>query len=171
MSKKLALCVAVLLIAGAAAAQTSAIAVTDVWARATPGKAENGAAYLTIESPTADRLTGVSTPVAKTAELHMMTMGGATNGGVMRMRPLDGVDLPAGRKITLKPGGAHIMLVGLHQPLRPGESFPLTLHFEKAGDSEVTVAIVKAGAMGTESHTGPGGGGQIPMKTPMPAGR
>ena len=169
MSKKLALCAAALLIAGAAAAQTTAVAVTEIWARASPGKADNGAAYLTIEAPTTDRLTGVSTPVAKKAELHMMTMERTTDGGVMRMRPLAGIDLPPGRKITLKPGGAHIMLVGLNQPLRPGQSFPLTLHFEKAGDSEVTVAIVKAGAMGPESHTGPGA--PLHGQSPIPAGR
>ena len=173
MSTKLLAFAAALLIAGTAAAQEGAVEVTDAWARATPGKAENGAAYLTIVSPTPDRLTGLSTPVAKTAELHTMTMEGTMEGGVMKMRPLAGVDLAAGQKVALKPGGVHIMLVGLNQPLRPGQSFPLTLCFEKAGTSEVTVAVLKAGAMGPESHTGPG----MPMhmhmqmKMPMKAGR
>ena len=81
-------------------------------------------------------------------------------GGVMTMRPLAGIDLPAGQKIILKPGGAHIMLVGLKQPLRLGQSFPLTLYLEKAGTGEVTVTVAKAGA-----------GAKVgPMHMPTPAG-
>ena len=148
-----------LLVAGAAPAQTG-IEVADAWARATPGKTQNGAAYLTITSATADRLTGLSTPVAEKAELHLMTMEGA----IMRMQPLAGVDLPAGLKVSLKPGGTHIMLVGLKEPLRPGQSFPLILHFEKSGTRDVSVAVAKAGAMGPASHSG------SDMKMPMPAG-
>lgn len=155
---KLLAVAAALLIATAATAQTR-VEVTDAWARATPGKAENGAAYLTIASPTPDRLTGLSTPVAEAAELHQMTM----EDGIMRMRPLAGVDLPAGRKVVLGPGGAHIMLVGLKGPLRQGQSFPLTLHFKKAGASEVAVTVLKAGATGPASHG-------ADMKMPMPAG-
>ena len=163
MSTRLLLLAASLLIAGAATAQTGAIEVTDAWARATPGKAENGAAYLTLRSPTPDRLTGLSTPVAAKAELHAMTM----EGGVMRMRPLAGVDLPAGQKVALKPGGAHIMLVGLREKLRSGQFFSLILYFEKAGTSEVTVTVAPAGAMGPASHAGLG----MAMPVPMPAGR
>ena len=145
------------LVAGAAAAQTAPVELKDAWARATPGKAENGAAYLTIVSPGADRLVSVSTPVAKKAELHMMT----TEGGVMKMRPLAGLDVPADQPMTLKPGGAHIMLTGLNQPLQAGQSFPLTLSFEKAGQREVTVAVEKLGASGAEGHVG--GGMHMPM--------
>jgi periplasmic copper chaperone A len=162
MSLKLLAFAASLLLAGAAIAQTvappSQIEVKDAWARATPGKAENGAAYLTIVSPASDRLTGVSTPIAKQAELHNMTM----DGGVMKMRPLADVDLPANQPVTLKPGGVHIMLMGLNRPLKPGDSFALTLSFEKAGKREVTVAVGKPGAMGPEGHSGAG--------MPMPSG-
>jgi copper(I)-binding protein len=161
MSKKLLALAAFLLIAGGAAAQTGSVAVKDSWARATPGKAEIGAAYLTLESPVPDRLTGLSTPIAQTAQLHTATM----EGGVMKMRPLAGLDLPAGQAVTLKPGATHIMLLGLNQPLHPGQSFPLTLHFEKAGTREVSVSVEKAGAMGPEKTTGGN------MKMPMPAGR
>ena len=156
LSKPLAFA-ACLLIVGAAMAQTGQVELKDAWARATPGKAETGAAYLTIVSPSSDRLVSVSTPVAKKAELHTMT----TEGGVMKMRPLAGIDVPADQPVTLKPGGAHIMLTGLNQPLQAGHSFPLTLSFEKAGPREVTVAIEKPGAMGPESHAG--GGMQMPM--------
>jgi copper(I)-binding protein len=83
----------------------------------------------------------------------------------MQMRPLAGVDLPAGQKVTLKPGGMHIMLVGLRQPLKQGDSFPLTLSFEKAGRKEVTVAIQGPGAMGPQA----GSSGSAPMGN-MPMG-
>jgi len=148
MRSRLLAVAASLLLAGAAAAQTGQIAVKEAWARATPGGAETGGAYLTIVSPTADRLVSVSTPVAAKAELHTMSM----EGGVMKMRPLErGVELPAGQPVTLKPGGMHVMLLGLKQPLHQGQSFPLTVTFEKAGSREVTVSVAKPGAMGPGS--------------------
>jgi periplasmic copper chaperone A len=133
-----------LLIAGGAMGQTGQIEIKTPWARATPGHAENGTAYLTIVSPTADRLVAVSSPVAKKVELHTMSM----QGDVMKMRPLAAIDIPAGQPVTLRPGGMHIMLLGLTQPLREGQSFPLTLSFDHAGPRQVTVAIEKPGAMG-----------------------
>jgi periplasmic copper chaperone A len=136
--------VASLVIASAALAQNNQLEVSNAWARATPGKAETGAAYLTIQSPTADRLLSASSPVAKKTELHTMSM----EGMVMKMRPLAGIDIPAGQPVALKPGGQHIMLEGLGAPLREGQSFPLTLTFEKAGTRTVTVAIEKPGAAG-----------------------
>jgi periplasmic copper chaperone A len=144
MSFKFLAFAASLVVASAAVAQTSQLEVTNAWARATPGKAENGAAYLTIQSPTPDRLLSVSTPVANKAEPHTMSM----QGMVMQMRPLAGLDIPAGQPVTLKPGGQHIMLEGLHAALREGQSFPLTLTFEKAGTRTVTVAVEKPGAVG-----------------------
>jgi copper(I)-binding protein len=144
MSFKFLAFVAGLVVASAALAQTDQLDVTNAWARATPGKAEAGAAYLTIQSPTADRLVSASSPVAKKAELHAMSM----EGMVMKMRPLAGIDIPAGQPVTLKPGGEHIMLEGLNAPLREGQSFPLSLTFEKAGTRTVTVAIEKPGAAG-----------------------
>lgn len=144
----LAIAASVLLMAGSAVAQTEAIEIKDAWARATPGRAENGAAYLTIESPQGDRLTGVSTTIARMAELHTMKM----EGGVMRMSPLAAIDLPAGQPVTLKPGAMHIMLVGLKQPLQAGQSIPLTLHFEKGGTREIVAAVGKVGATAPEGH-------------------
>jgi copper(I)-binding protein len=144
MSIKLLAFAAGLGLATAAPAQPAQLEINNPWARATPAKSENGAAYITIESPTADRLLSATTPVAKKAELHIMSM----QGTVMRMRPITGLDIPAGQPVTLKPGGEHIMLMGLNQPLREGQSFPLTLNFQKAGPRTVTVAIEKAGATG-----------------------
>lgn len=154
MLTKLLAAAASLLIAGGAMAQPGQPKIENAWARATPGKAENGAAYLTVVSPVPDKLTGVSTPSAKSAELHNMTM----EDGVMKMRPLpSGIDLPAGQPVTLKPGGIHIMLMGLKQPLKKGDSLPLTLTFEKAGTEEVTVAVEGPGAMAPQA------GGTMPM--------
>ena len=133
-----------------AIAQTGNIEIKDAWARATPGGAENGAAYLTLMSPTGDRLTGVTSPAAAKTQLHEMT----NDGGVMKMRELSAIDLPPGQPVTLKPGGAHIMMMGLDHPLRPGESIRLTLRFEKAGTRDVTAAVGKVGAMGPETDSG-----------------
>ena len=162
MSSKLLAFAATFLIAGSVMAQTGQPKIENAWARATPGKAENGAAYLTIVSPVPDRLTAASTPDAKIAELHEMTM----QGGVMKMRPLpNGIELPAGKPITLKPGGMHIMLMGLKQPLKKGETFPLTLSFEKAGTKEVNVAVEGPGAIGPHA----GASSNMPMGN-MPMG-
>ncbi len=72
----------------------------------------------------------------------------AMEGGIMKMRPIEAIDLPAGQKVTLKPGAMHVMLLGLRGPLRLGQTFPLTLYFDKAGTREVAVSVEKAGAMG-----------------------
>ena len=150
MSMKFLALAAGLVVASAALAQTGQLEVNNAWARATAGKADTGVAYVAIQSPTADRLVSLSTPAAKKAELHTMSM----QGTVMKMRPLSGLDIPAGQPVMLKPGGDHIMLMGLSQPLRAGQTFPLTLDFEKAGSRTVTVTVEKAGA------TGPGAASQ-----------
>jgi copper(I)-binding protein len=139
---------AALAAASAVLAQSNQLEVSNAWSRATPAKAENGAAYVTILSPTPDRLLSASSPVAKKAELHTMEMAGM----VMKMRPTAGHDIPAGQPVALKPGGEHIMLIGLQQPLREGQSFTLTLNFEKAGARTVSVAVEKAGAMSGMHH-------------------
>lgn len=143
----------------AAAAQTGKVEITQAWARATPAKAENGAAYVTLVSPAGDRLVAVATPAAKKAEFHLMSM----EGGVMKMRPVDAIALPAGKPVALKPGGYHIMLRGLVKPLEPGQTIPLTLTFEKAGTEEVAATVEKIGAMGPHAM----GPGSPPMNMPM----
>lgn len=136
--------------AGDAAAQTGPIAIDRAWARATPGNSKIGAAYVTIRSSAADRLVAAATPVAQKAELHTVEMSGM----VMKMRPVAGIDIPAGTPVSLKPGGDHIMLTGLMRPLRAGETFPLTLTFEKAGARTVTVAVERVGAAGPAPAAG-----------------
>ncbi len=135
--------------AGAASAQTGQIEVNNAWARATPGKSQIGAAYVTIRSPTADRLVAASTPIAQKTELHTMEMSGM----VMKMRPIAGIDIPAGQPVTLGPGGMHIMLMGLKEPLKAGQSFPLTLNFAKAGTRTVDVVVERVGATGPAATT------------------
>ncbi|HEX3497692.1 MAG TPA: copper chaperone PCu(A)C, partial [Stellaceae bacterium] len=97
-----------------------------------------------------DRLVAVATPAAAKAELHVTSM----DGGVMKMRPIAAVDVKAGAQTEFKPGGMHIMLVGLTAPLKVGQSFPLALTFEKAGKIETIVTVEKPGAMG--DHAMPG---------------
>ncbi len=117
------------------------IAVLDAWSRATPARA--GGAFLTIrnDGATADRLTGVSSDAAPMAGIHESK----EEGGVMQMRPVDGIDVPAHGTVALKPGGYHIMLMGLTKPLKPGETFPVTLTFAHAGKVTVNVAVKAAG--------------------------
>ncbi len=148
MSRFQALAVAVVALAAPAATAAFAddgIAIADAWARATPGKAPTGAAYLTLTNSgtAADRLVGASSPVAATTELHE----DKEENGIMKMRPVPVLPIAPGQSITLKPGGYHLMLTGLKAPLKQGDSFPLTLTFEKAGAKEVQVAIGRAGAM------------------------
>lgn len=157
MLRSLVLVSGFMLTAAVASAQTGQLAVDNAWARATPGKSDIGAAYVTIHSPTADRLVAASTPVAKKAELHTMEMSGM----VMKMRPISSIDIPAGQSVSLAPGGMHIMLMGLKQPLKAGQSFPLSLTFAKAGTRTVNVAVEKVGA------SGPMPAGTMSM--PMPA--
>lgn len=142
----------------AALAQTGNVQVKDIWARATPGGAQTAAVYATLQSTAGDRLTAASTPVAKETQLHTMTM----DGGVMKMRQVDGIDLPAGQTVALKPGGYHIMLMSLAHPLTEGQTFPMTLTFANGGTLTVTVSVQKVGAMG------PGDSGSMPgMNMPM----
>ena len=114
-------------------------------ARATAPGQEMGAVYFAVanSSDTADRLTGASTDVARSAETHVTTMDSA---GVMRMRPVEGIDVPPDGRAELKPGGAHVMLVGLKAPLKAGTRFPLTVTFAKEGPVRVEVAVEAPGA-------------------------
>jgi periplasmic copper chaperone A len=134
------------ILAVCAQAEASDLAVTHAWARATPPGAMAGAAYVTVTNKghEADRIVGVSTPVAGLARLHTTIK----ENGIMKMRPVKAVALKPGGSVTLKPGGMHLMLMQLKHPLKEGESFPLTLTFAKSAPIEVTVRIEKIGAMG-----------------------
>lgn len=128
------------------------IAVESVWARASASRAGAGAAYLTLRNTgvAGDRLVSASTEVAKRAELHTHQM----KGNVMRMARVEALDVPAGGAVTLKPGGLHVMLMGLNKKLVKGERFPLTLTFEKSGSVTVMVAVQSIAAMKPSGHGG-----------------
>lgn len=139
--------IALALVAALCFAPTAALAadadvrVDDAWVRATvPGQRSAGA-YMTLTSPTSSRLVGVATPAAGVAQIHEMAMEGTT----MRMHPVDGVALPAGQAVALKPGGYHVMLMELKQPLKVGDRMPLTMRFEDAdrrpGEKTVQVDV------------------------------
>ncbi|HWK47554.1 MAG TPA: copper chaperone PCu(A)C [Stellaceae bacterium] len=121
------------------------VAVDQVWSRATPKSASTAAIYMTLtnKGPADDRLIAAATPVAGSAGLHEMTVD-ANN--VMKMRQIDGIEVKTGGSTTLKPGGLHVMLEGLKAPLQAGQSFPVTLTFEKAGTIQVTAIVQGAGA-------------------------
>lgn len=135
--------------AGDRAAALGDLHIMQPWARATIGAGKTGAVYLTLGNHgPADRLIAVQTPVAKKAALH----GHQEQDGVMKMRPVAAVEVPAGGHAELAPGGLHVMLMGLEAPLVEGDSFPLTLVFEKAGSVEVQVTVQSATATGGATH-------------------
>jgi copper(I)-binding protein len=138
------------LLAVAPVAAFAQVEVAAPWARATAPGAQVGAAYLTMTAPSGDRLVGAEATVARTVELHTHLM----EGGIARMRPVDAVEVPAGAPVAFAPGGLHVMLTGLARQLRQGETFPLTLVFEKAGRVTVQVRVAGAGARGPSGHHG-----------------
>jgi len=116
------------------------------WSRPLPAVSVNGAAYMTLMNTgtVADTLISVSTPAANEAEIHNHIM----DGGLMKMRPVGVLEIPAGESAVLQPGGLHIMLMGLTEPLVEGKAFPLTLNFERAGSVELEVMIMEPGESG-----------------------
>lgn len=125
-----------------AAADPAAIIIDHAHARATVPGQTTGAAYIDIENrgKIEDKLLKISSPIAQSAEVHSMVM----DGSIMRMREVGQVDLKPAAKVTMAASeGLHIMLIGLKQPLRPGQKIPLSLRFEKAGKIDVE-AIVDA---------------------------
>jgi len=122
-------------------AQTT-VSVDNAWSRAQMA-GRNGAVYLTLTGKEGgDRLTGASSPVASKVELHETVM----DQGVMKMREIKEMPVPAGGKVTLQPGGLHLMLMNLKQPLKEGETVSVTLVFEKAGAVTASATVAKAGA-------------------------
>jgi hypothetical protein len=135
------------------AQQGSVLAVENPFARPSAGASGAGAAYMTIRNPgPADRLIAAASPVARTVELHTHIR----EGDVMRMRKIEAIEIPGSGAATLAPGGLHVMLMGLHKPLKTGDSFALTLTFEKAGAVTIQVPVREMGA------GAPMGGGHPP---------
>jgi len=120
------------------------IEVRHPWTRATPPGAEVAAGYLEIRNTgkEPDRVIGASTPAAERVELHMT----ASEKGVMKMREVTSVEAPARKRQVLRPGGTHLMIVGLKKPFVKGQRIPLTLRFERAGDVHVELEVQVGGA-------------------------
>lgn len=121
----------------ASASVLAQVSVTAPWVRATVPAQKSTGAFMHLQSATAARLVGVSADVAGTVELHQMEM----SGDVMRMKQVDGIDLPAGKGVNLASGGYHIMLVGLKRRLREGEAVNLTLVLEHANKKRESLTV------------------------------
>ena len=124
----------------ASPAVSGEIDITDSYARSASPVAKTGAAFLVIENAgAADRLVSVASPAAKLVQLHDHVDAG---DGVLQMRHSeDGFELPEDGVLTLERGGKHVMFMGLTQPFRAGETVPLTLTFEEAGEITVEVPV------------------------------
>jgi len=115
------------------------VAVTDAWVRGTVAGQSATGAFMQLRSPTDTALVAAKSPVAKIVEIHEMKM----DAGVMKMNAVDALAVPAGKTVELKPGGYHVMLMGLAAPLKEGETVPVTLTF-KAKDGKTQTVEVKA---------------------------
>lgn len=137
-------------------ASSSGIAVEQPWARAAV-QGGVGGAFMRIENrgTASDRLVSATSPAARTVELHTTVR----DGDVMRMRPVQAIEVPAQGAVQLQPGGLHMMLIGLNQPLKQGEHVPVTLTFERAGTVTIDLAVQAAGAGGMAPMGGTAGHG------------
>ena len=115
------------------------VTVERPWIRATTPGAKVAGGYMTIRNASAkpDRLTRGSSPVAAKVETHVHIK----DGDILRMREVKGYDIPAKGVFELKPGGAHLMLVDLKQPLKAGDKVPVTLRFERGGEVQVQFLV------------------------------
>jgi periplasmic copper chaperone A len=137
-----------LLATSTAYAQTT---VADAWVRGTVEQQKATGLFAQITSVAGGKLVSASSPVAGVVEIHEMKM----EGNVMKMRAVPGLDLPAGKAVMLKPGGYHVMLMDLKQPLKTGDLVPVTLVVEGADKKRETIEIkapVKALAAPASEH-------------------
>ena len=125
--------------------------IMEAWARPSIGSAGNSAAYMKVmnHGDAADRLVDAKSDVARKTELHTHIM----EDNVAKMRRVEGgVEVPAKGNVEFKPGGLHVMLIGLKSKLAEGDSFPLTLVFEKKGEVVVDVKVQKGAGKASGSH-------------------
>jgi copper(I)-binding protein len=120
------------------------IQVRHPWSRATPPGAKVGVAYMEIGNRGAqpDKLLAASTPIARAVEMHVTQR----DGEVMKMRQVQAFEIPPRERYALRPGGSHLMLVDLTQPLKQGERFTMRLRFERAGELEIELEVQEAGS-------------------------
>ena len=127
-----------------AAPAWSQVTVEQPWSRATPPGSQIGVGFMQLRNAgsTAERVVGAASPLAGRVEMHVTRR----EGDVMRMRQVQAFEIPAGGSFELKPGGAHLMLVGLERPLKQGDRVPLTLRLEKGGEVQVELEVQAMGA-------------------------
>lgn len=125
------------------------IVAVQAWSRSAP-RGGSGAAFVTLRNTGSqpDRLISATSPAAGRVELHSMVR----DGDVMRMREVPGIDLPPGQEVVLRPGGLHVMLMGLSQSLDQGATVPVTLTFQRGGQLVLDVPIQAAGARQPGGH-------------------
>jgi copper(I)-binding protein len=157
MNRRLLLALSAALCAASLAATAhdfkhGALEIQHPWARPTVAGQSAGGGYLAIRNTGSapDRLLGGTAAGAASVELHEMRM----DGDVMRMREIKALELPAGKLVTLAPGGLHLMLTGLKAPLKIGDKLPVKLRFEKAGEVELVFHVEsKPAPATTTAHT------------------
>jgi periplasmic copper chaperone A len=135
LSRKLSIFVALFSIAFAASAAD--VRSDDAWARAPAAGQKTIGAYVELMSASDAALVSAASPLAERVELHTMTL----DGGIMRMRSIPRIELPAGKAVKLAPGGMHLMVFNLKQPLKAGDKLPLVLTIQGAGASTATLEI------------------------------
>lgn len=127
------------------------LVITKIWARTTPKTAKTGAAFFMIKNngKTDDTLIDASSTLSKKTEIHQSSM----ENGIMKMRHVGKIAVPAGAMVLLKPGSFHIMFMGLYGPINEGDEFPLNLSFEKAGSVKIMVKAQKSTTKGAMDHS------------------
>ncbi len=133
----LRLALALALSVGALSAHAQSVEVKDAWVRGTVPSQKVTGAFMEITGKTAARLISAESPAAATVEIHNMTM----QNGVMKMFPVEGIDIPAGKTVKLASGGYHVMMMGLKQQMKAGERVPLKLTFELVDKKRESVEL------------------------------
>ena len=122
---------------GCVLAGAQSVEVKDAWIRGTVPAQKATGAFMEITGKSNARLVGVESSAAQTVEIHNMTM----QNGVMKMFPVEGIDVPAGKTVKLAPGGYHVMFIGLKEQMKPGSHVPLKLNFELADKKRESVEL------------------------------
>jgi hypothetical protein len=115
----------------------AAVTATGAWVRGTVPAQKTTGAFVTLESSDEAKVVGVQSPASQSAEIH----ASEHRGGVMHMHAVDSLPLPAGKRVEMKPGGFHVMLVGLTRPLGAGDKVPLTFTIEDAKGQRTRIEV------------------------------
>ena len=132
--------IAAAIVAAVAVPAAAQVAVSDAWVRGTVAGQHATGAFMRLTSPDDVTIVGAASPAAKIVEIHEMKM----DGGVMKMKAVGRLPLPAGKTVELKPGGYHVMLMELAQPLKDGDIVPVTLTFEDKTGGKQSVEVKAA---------------------------